>query len=148
MKKTLLILLLPVWVASCNQKEKVDLLLYNATIYTVDSSFSTATAVAVKDGKIVSTGTSEVLLAKYDATTAIDESGKFIFPGFIDAHAHFTGYAGSLQRVNLVDTKSWDEVVEKTKAFAAIHPSGWLAGRGWDQNDWEKKEFPLKQTIK
>ena len=47
MKKTLLILLLPVWVASCNQKEKVDLLLYNATIYTVDSSFSIASAIAI-----------------------------------------------------------------------------------------------------
>ena len=79
--------------------------------------------------------------------TAIDESGKFIYPGFIDAHAHFTGYAGNLLRVNLVDTKSWDEVVEKTKSFATIHPSGWLAGRGWDQNDWEKKEFPSNKLL-
>jgi predicted amidohydrolase YtcJ len=147
MKKTLLILLLPVLAASCNQKEKVDLLLYNTSIYTVDSSFSTATAIAVKDGKILSTGTTEELLAKYDATIAIDESGKFIFPGFIDAHAHFMGYAGSLQRVNLVDTKSWEDVLEKTKAFATVHGSGWLVGRGWDQNDWSQKEFPSNRLL-
>jgi len=147
MKKTLLILLLPVWVASCNQKEKVDLLLYNATIYTVDSSFSIANAIAVKDGKIVATGTTDELQAKFEATTAIDESGKFIYPGFIDAHAHFVGYAGNLARVNLVDTKSWEDVLDKTKAFAASHTSGWLTGRGWDQNDWTIKDFPNNQLL-
>ena len=41
---------------SCNRKEKIDLLVYNATIYTVDSSFSTAEAMAVKDGKIIAIG--------------------------------------------------------------------------------------------
>jgi len=147
MKKTLLILLLPVWVASCNQKEKVDLLLYNATIYTVDSSFSIANAIAIKDGKIVATGTTDELQAKFEATSAIDESGKFIYPGFIDAHAHFVGYAGNLARVNLVDTKSWEDVLDRTKAFAASHTSGWLTGRGWDQNDWTIKDFPNNQLL-
>src|SRR5687768_5146152 len=147
MKKTLLILLLSVLVASCNRKEKIDLLIYNATIYTVDPNFSTASAIAIKDGKILETGISEELVAKYDATTAINENGKFIYPGFIDAHAHFVGYAGSLQRVNLVDTKSWEDVLERTRAFAALHPSGWLVGRGWDQNDWVKKEFPVNQLL-
>jgi len=122
MKKTLLILLLPVWVASCNQKEKVDLLLYNATIYTVDSSFSIANAIAIKDGKIVATGTTDELQAKFEATSAIDESGKFIYPGFIDAHAHFVGYAGNLARVNLVDTKSWEDVLDRTKHLPPLIP--------------------------
>jgi predicted amidohydrolase YtcJ len=147
MKKTLLILLLPVWVASCNQKEKVDLLLYNATIYTVDSSFSIASAIAIKDGKIVATGTTDELQAKFEATSAIDESGKFIYPGFIDAHAHFVGYAGNLSRVNLVDTKSWEDVMDRTKAFAASHTAGWLTGRGWDQNDWPVKDFPNNKLL-
>jgi predicted amidohydrolase YtcJ len=147
MKKTLLILLLPVWVASCNQKEKVDLLLYNATIYTVDSSFSIASAIAIKDGKIVATGTTDELQSKFQATSAIDESGKFIYPGFIDAHAHFVGYAGNLSRVNLVDTKSWEDVMDRTKAFAASHSAGWLTGRGWDQNDWPVKDFPNNKLL-
>lgn len=147
MKKTLLFLLLPIWVASCRQKEKVDLLLYNATIYTVDSSFSIANAIAIKDGKIVAMGSTDELQANFDATTAFDESGKFIYPGFIDAHAHFVGYAGSLSHVNLVDTKSWDDVMEKTKAFAALHTAGWLTGRGWDQNDWPVKDFPNNKLL-
>src|SRR5205085_1448104 len=73
--------------------------------------------------------------------------GKFIYPGFIDAHAHFVGYGNSLQRVNLVDTKSWDEVLERTKKFANKNPGGWVLGRGWDQNDWDIKEFPDNKKL-
>jgi len=135
---------------SCSQKEKVDLLVYNATIYILDSSFSTAEAMAVKDGKIIAAGKAAELQEKYDAKEKIDAQGKFIYPGFIDAHAHFVGYGNSLQRVNLVGTESWKEAVDRTVKFTAdnaIKPGEWVAGRGWDQNDWEKKEFPDKETL-
>jgi predicted amidohydrolase YtcJ len=147
MKKLLLPIAVIVLLVSCSQKEKVDLLIYNATIYTVDSSFSTAEAIAVNDGKIIATGKTSELEEKYDAKEKIDAQGKFIYPGFIDAHAHFVGYGNSLQRVNLVDTKSWDEVLERTKAFASENKEGWLLGRGWDQNDWTMKEFPTNEKL-
>src|ERR1044071_931257 len=118
----ILILFVAFSATSCAQKEKADLLLYNAVIYTVDSTFSTAEAMAVKDGKIIETGKSSDLENKYDATEKIDAGGKSVYPGFIDAHAHFFGYGNSLQRVNLVGTNSWDEVVERTKTFAASNP--------------------------
>ena len=85
--------------------------------------------------------------SKYDATEKMDAQGKFIYPGFIDAHAHFVGYGNSLQRVNLVGTKSWDEVLDRTKKFADENPDGWLLGRGWDQNDWAVKEFPSNEKL-
>jgi predicted amidohydrolase YtcJ len=132
---------------SCSQKEKVDLIVYNATVYTVDSVFSTAEALVVKDGRIVATGKASELQDKYDAKEKIDAGGKFIYPGFIDAHAHFVSYGNSLQTVNLVDTKSWDEVVERTKKFAQENPKGWLLGRGWDQNDWPVREFPSNEKL-
>jgi predicted amidohydrolase YtcJ len=125
-----------------NAKTDADLLVYNATIYTVDSAFSIAESMAIKDGKILATGKTSELEEKYTAKEKLDAGGKFIYPGFIDAHAHFVGYANSLQRVNLVGTESWDSVVERTKRFAAKHPDGWVLGRGWDQNDWAVKEFP------
>lgn len=140
-------LALALFLCACNRKEKVDLVLYNATIYTVDSNFSKAQAIAIRDGKIIETGTTDAILSRYDAAQSIDESGKFIYPGFIDAHAHFEGYGQSLQRVNLVGTSSWQEVVDKTKEFAISHPTGWLVGRGWDQNDWEAKEFPTNKLL-
>ncbi len=149
MRTILLTAALSSFLFACSQKEKVDLLLYNATIYTVDSSFSTAEAMAVKDGKIVEVGKTVDLEKKYNAKEKLDAQGKFIYPGFIDAHAHFVGYGNSLQRVNLVDTKSWDEVIERTKAFAKENPpaGGWLLGRGWDQNDWDIKEFPDNEKL-
>lgn len=133
--------------ASCNVKEKIDLLVYNANVYTVDSSFSKSEAIAVKDGKIVETGTSADLQFKYEATESIDAEGKFIYPGFIDAHAHFLGYGMSLQVADLTGSQSWDEILDRLKTFAADNPEGWLSGRGWDQNDWPLKEFPTNEKL-
>lgn len=147
MKKHFLFFILAIGILSCKTKDpatsgKADLLVYNATIYTVDSSFSTVEAMLIKDGKIVATGNKPDLQKNWQYKDSLDAEGKFIYPGFIDAHAHFVGYGNSLQRVNLVGTESWDEVIERAKQFAAANPDGWLLGRGWDQNDWDVKEFP------
>ena len=85
MKKLFLSLLIIVSLISCSQKERVDLFVFNATIYTVDSSFNTAEAMVVKDGKIVATGKTAELEARYEATEKLDVQGKFIYPGFIDS---------------------------------------------------------------
>ena len=132
---------------ACSQKKQADLLVYNATIYTVDSSFSTAEAMVVSDGKILATGKTADLEKEFDSKERLDAQGKFIYPGFIDAHAHFVGYGLSLQRVDLTGTTSWDEVIEKVKAFAATNKEGWITGRGWDQNDWTEKEFPVNEKL-
>ena len=132
---------------SCTGKEKADLLIYNATIYTVDSSFSRAEAMAIKEGKIVAIGKTADLEKQFDATEKTDAEGKFIYPGFIDAHAHFVGYGLSLKTVNLVETNSWEEVIERVKKFAVENPDGWITGRGWDQNDWTNKEFPTNEIL-
>ena len=133
--------------ASCNPKEKIDLLVYNANVYTVDSSFSKSEAIAVKDGKILEVGTSADLQFKYEAKESIDADGKYIYPGFIDAHAHFLGYGLSLQIADLVGAQSWDEILDRLQTFAKENPDGWLRGRGWDQNDWEVKEFPTNEKL-
>lgn len=141
MKQILLVITL-IYLTSCTGKQAADLIVHNATIYTVDSAFSTVEAIAVKDGKIIATGKSSDLLNAYEAKEKIDAQGKFIYPGFIDAHSHFFRYGIALQTADLVGTESWDAIVEKLKKFAADHNSGWLLGRGWDQNDWPVKEFP------
>jgi predicted amidohydrolase YtcJ len=133
--------------ASCASKQKADLLVTNAIIYTVDSSFSVDSAMVIRDGKILETGTTSLLQDKYEAKEILDAGGKFIYPGFIDAHAHFVGYGNSLQTVNLVGTSSWEEVVARATAFADKNPGKWLVGRGWDQNDWALKEFPDNSIL-
>ena len=146
MKHTLLFGLLFLALAAPAQRKRIDLLIFNAKIYTVDSKFSTATAIAVKDGKIVDVGRNG-LRNKYWPLQSINADGKFIYPGFIDAHAHFFGYASGLQNANLVGTNSWDEVLSNLKNFASSHPNGWLLGRGWDQNDWPTKDFPTNDRL-
>src|SRR5579875_3955002 len=128
-------------------RQKVDLLVYHAKVYTVDAAFSTAEAIAVKDGKIIAVGTTKDILAQYDAPQKIDATGKYIYPGFIDAHAHFFNYGLGLQTANLVGTHSWEDVLNKLKAFAQTHKEGWLLGRGWDQNQWPSKTFPDKEKL-
>ena len=149
MKPVLYLLAFLMVTASCNSQnpEKADLLIFNATVYTVDSAFSTAEAIAVKDGRILETGTTKALQEKYSATEKIDAKGQFIYPGFIDAHAHFVGYGVGLQRADLTGTESWEEILQKLKAFAEAHPEGWIIGRGWDQNDWSVKEFPSNDEL-
>ena len=145
MHKVLSLSFLSIFLFSC--KQKVDLLIFNAKIYTVDSSFSTAEAMAVKDGKIAAVGTTKELTEDYDADKKIDAGGKTIYPGFIDAHAHFYRYGLGLQTADLVGTTSWQEILEKLKQFVAQNKEGWLIGRGWDQNDWAVKEFPDKKEL-
>ncbi|WP_295127337.1 amidohydrolase [uncultured Chitinophaga sp.] len=133
--------------ASCQTKQKADLVLHNAVIYTVNDSFAVAEALAVKDGRIVATGSDADILKRYEATETRDAAGKFVYPGFIDAHSHFTGYALGLQSVALDGTGSWQEVINKLKAFAASSSQPWILGRGWDQNDWEDKNFPDRAQL-
>lgn len=132
---------------SCKEKQKADLLIYNATVYTVDSAFSVAEALAVKDGKILATGKSKDLQDEYEAKEQMDATGKFIYPGFIDAHCHFYAYGLGLQNLDLAGTNSWNEIVEKLHWFARQDTSGWIIGRGWDQNDWVIKNFPNKAKL-
>ena len=133
---------------SCGGPKKVDTLFVNAVIYTVDSSFSTAQAMAIKDGIIVATGTDAEILAAYTASEKIDAKGQAVYPGFIDAHAHFVGYGKSLFQVDLFGTTSWEEAVERVKVFAAAHPElTWIEGRGWDQNKWPGKKYPTNALL-
>jgi predicted amidohydrolase YtcJ len=128
---------------SCKFRQKADLIIHHAKIYTVDENFSIAEAMVVRDGKIIAIGKNDDILKQYESDSMTDAKGKAVFPGFNDAHAHFVGYGSSLQRVNLVDTDSWDAVLVKCSEFAKTLPAGaWLTGRGWDQNDWAVKQFP------
>lgn len=132
---------------SCTPKQKADLLVFNATIYTVDEAFTKSEAMVITNGKIVATGKLKYLRKHYEPKVQLDAEGKFIYPGFIDAHAHFYRYGLGLQTADLVGTNSWNEIIEKLKTFAAENKEGWLIGRGWDQNDWAVKEFPTNEKL-
>ena len=130
---------------SCKSKEAVDLLIYNAKIYTVDANFSQASTLAVKNGVFVAVSNDN--LDNYDAKEKLDASGKTIIPGLIDAHCHFYGLGLNQQVVNLRGTTSYQDILEKVETFQKEKPSNFIRGRGWDQNDWKIKEFPTKEAL-
>jgi predicted amidohydrolase YtcJ len=146
-KSPILLLCLLAFTAAFAQKKEADLLVYHGTIYTVDATFSIAEAMVISNGKIVSIGKKTDLEKEYTCKQKLDAQGKFIYPGFIDAHAHFVGYGFSLQQVDLTGTTSWQDVIKRVKGFAAENKEGWLTGRGWDQNDWAIKEFPSNEQL-
>ena len=133
---------------SCTTNKQIDLIVYNAKVYTVDSVFSTVEAIAVNNGVIVEIGDSQDLLNKYDAKEKVDVNGKFIYPGFYDAHAHFFMLAEAMDEVDLVGSLSYNEVLERLKTYVANNPDKkWIVGNGWDQNLWEDKNFPTKDSL-
>lgn len=135
---------------SCTNKEDADLIVHHAKIYTANASFDTASAMAVRNGKIIAIGTNDEIINQYKSEHLINADGKSIYPGFIDAHAHFVGYAFSLQHVNLTGTKSWQACIDTIKNYITIKQikqGDWIEGEGWDQNDWDIKSFPTKALL-
>jgi predicted amidohydrolase YtcJ len=147
-KSFLLLALITISINLFSQKIKVDLIIKNANIYTVNNQFSKANEMAITNGKIVAIGQKTSIENKYLATNTIDAKGKSVFPGFYDPHSHFINLGQMLGQCDLVGSNSYAEVIEKVKEFAKIHPEKtWIIGRGWDQNDWQNKEFPSKKEL-
>jgi predicted amidohydrolase YtcJ len=135
--------------AACRQKKEynADLMIKNAVVYTVDSSFSTAQAFVVTAGKIVAVGDTESLDKKYTPREVIDAGGHAVYPGFIDAHTHFFDYGIGLQQADLTKADSWNAVVDTVVSYAKNNEDGWIIGNGWDQNRWTSKQFPNKAKL-
>lgn len=136
-------------VLSCNSsKMNVDLIVTNATIYTVNDSFAVAESFAVKDGKFLAVGTTEEITAKYTSDQVWDVDGQIVYPGFNDAHCHFYGYGMNLmQYADLAGTTSQDSIYLKLQEQRKKTGGDWLLGRGWDQNLWPEKSFPDNQRL-
>ncbi len=147
-KLSTLLLFLAAMMNSCSTKNNADLIVTNATVYTVDSTFSKTESFAVVAGKIAATGTTEEILEKYSSENIVDAGGKFVYPGFNDAHCHFNGYANNLaQYADLRGTASPEEIYERLKVHHEKYGGDWVLGRSWDQNDWEVKAFPDKTEL-
>ena len=139
----------------CDESQKIDLIVHNAKIYTVNESFDVVEAMAIDKGKIIAIGAENEIKNKYLAKQYIDAKKQTVYPGFIDAHCHFFHYAALLQELDLKGTTSFDEMLEEIIEYSKTNLSiperagkfDWIVGTGWDQNDWEVKEFPTKERL-
>jgi predicted amidohydrolase YtcJ len=148
MNKLLVSLTLILIITSCTSREKVDAIYFNGKVYTVNTNFEKAEAFAIKDGKFLAVGSSKDIRNRYQAKEEIDLLNSPVYPGFIDGHAHFVRYAKDLGDVDLVGTASFDELIQRLQKHAEQYPDeSVLRGQGWDQNNWEGKQFPAKDTL-
>jgi predicted amidohydrolase YtcJ len=122
-----------------------DRILVNAVIHTMDDAHPRAEAVAMSAGRISAVGSTAALLAtKGPRTEIIDLMGATVVPGLKESHGHFVGIGQARMTLNLVGTKSWQEVVGRVAAAAKGRPKGaWIVGRGWHEGKWETKPARL-----
>jgi predicted amidohydrolase YtcJ len=146
MKKRLLLFVTLLSIFACS-KEKVDLIVINSNAYTVNTNFDKAEAFAIKNGVFVAVGKNEEISGKYQSEKIVDAKNQTIVPGLIDAHCHFYRMGLQQQKVSLEGTKSYDDVLQKLVDFQKEKNTTFVTGRGWDQNDWELKEFPTKEKL-
>jgi predicted amidohydrolase YtcJ len=142
-------LLLSAGAGTAQSPEPADVVFFNGKIYTLVDGLSTVEAVAVRDGRVVYAGDragSRPL--EGEKTQRVDLGGGTMIPGLVDAHAHLRSLGRYLAQLKLETTTSAAGVREMVRAAQKSTPPGrWIQGRGWDQNDWEVKQFPTHRDL-
>lgn len=125
-----------------------DLVLRHATVYTADSTAPTAEAVAVKDGRIVYVGDEAGVEPYLAGAEVVDLEGRYLYPGFVDAHAHFLGIGEREQNLNLEGTRTKDAFLARVdSAVRLAKPGEWVTGRGWIETFWDPPVFPTRHDL-
>jgi len=129
--------------------QQADLIVTNARIYTSDVNRPVAEALAVRGGRVAFVGSNRGALALAGPRTErLDLTGKTVIAGMVDAHAHLLNLGLALRTVDLVGTRSYEEVVARVVERAkTARPGEWIRGRGWDQNDWADTRFPTHAAL-
>ncbi len=103
----------------------------------------------VRDGKVAATGNAETLAQLFagDELTRVDLNGKTVLPGIIDAHGHMLGLGENLMQVDLREATSEQDAVARVVAFAETETGDWIIGRGWNQENWQVRNFPSTASL-
>jgi len=134
---------------------RADAIFLHGNVYTgvVDkaafNAVKRAQAIAVRGDRIQAVGeNAEILKLKGPNTQVIELSGKFVMPGFNDAHAHLSQGGFEALHVNLVGVKSLDEFRDRVRAnVEKAAPGAWILGGGWDENLWPVKAVPTRWDV-
>ena len=136
-------------VAACAPRETADLVLKNATVYTVDDQTPKAEAIAIKGDRILFVGSSaDVARFEGAATRVQDLAGAVVVPGLADAHYHLSGVGEREMTLNLEGTSTKAAFLAKVKERVdRAKPGEWVVGRGWIETFWTPQAFPSRQDL-
>ncbi len=155
---TLLLLLTALLLSACKagpagntspgDTPRPSFLLTDARIHTGNPDQPTASAMAIREGRIVAVGDADALADAHGDLPVRSAAGNTVIPGLIDAHAHLRNLAQMRLSADLVGTGSIAEIIQRLQAHEKnLAPGEWLRGRGWDQNDWPTPAFPTRQDL-
>ncbi len=140
-----------------NNSPKSDAIYFNGDIVTMEgNTASYAEAIAIKDGKILFVGSKEeAQKMQGDSTQMINLEGKSMFPGFIDGHAHFGGFAAQAAGAQILPppdagVKNIPDLIKTLQVWATpenIALTGWIFGMGYDESVMEEQRHPTKQEL-
>ena len=121
-------------------------------IYTNDPKMPWASAMAVRDEKILCIGSIEHIMLDCGGSNPEAEivqlKGRFLMPGFNDAHTHLGSAGRDKLTLDLKGTDSLAELQQRVRVAASQHkPGEWIVGGGWDQTRWPDKTFPHRRDL-
>ncbi len=161
MKRYIYLIVIAILVISCKEAKQTedgndnadaaDLIVHNANVAIMDADRNYAKAIAIKDGKVLQTGSSEeILQLKNEKTTVIDGKGKTLIPGLNDSHLHLTR-GGRFYNAELRwdGVKSLKRALEMLKEQAARTPEGqWVRViGGWSPFQFEEKRLFTMEEL-
>jgi predicted amidohydrolase YtcJ len=151
-----LLILVAVVLTACSGKSDITII-HNINGYTLssengyltrDASVVSFGAMAMRDGRVLATGTSDELLQNWPDARRIDGQGRTLLPGLIDAHAHVMGLGDAILNVNVMGLASLDATLDAVSEYAAKYPElAWIRGRGWNQVLWPENRFPTAAEL-
>jgi hypothetical protein len=152
---TLAVVLASVSMQGQQAVQPADMVIRGGRIVTLDPLVPEAQALAARDGRIVALG-SNADMQRYvgPSTEVVELEGQFAMPGFIEGHAHFAGIGNAKLGLELMNTGSWEQIVQMVAdAVAKARPGQWIVGRGWHQEKWTStpepnvEGFPTKASL-
>ncbi len=142
--------------SEAGDETRASLLVYNADIWAGVGEPEASALLVGDDGRVLEIGSDTAAWSDRlnDAAERLDAGGRFLMPGFIEGHAHFSGLGSSLRNLNFLRSRSWDEIVAMVEERAQDTPEGvWITGRGWHQEKWDKPHdhsiggYPLHDEL-
>ena len=129
------------------EQRRVDLLLFNGNIYTVNEKNPRADAVAVKNQRIIFVGSNQEA-KQFQAGTTVDLAGKTVVAGLTDSHCHIFGIGERELSLNLEGTNTRENFLAKVRErVVKAEPGRWVTGRGWIETFWKPPQFPSRQEL-
>ena len=125
-----------------------DLLLEEATVYVAADARPERASILILGGRIAFVGDPAEARRRAGAAPRVPLPGRFVFPGWMDAHLHLLGLGKSLEIAALRGASSADDAAARmARAAGTLPPGVWVEGRGWDQNLWAGRAFPDARTL-